>query len=334
MDAKGALAAALRRRPLEFEPRRGRADLFGDGDEHRGLAARVPAAVRRVPLVGRIGPLARTFDFVADAAPGVKEILGVGKLAYEVRERHYDLVVVDAEASGHIVAQVGAPRVIGELVQVGMVRDQTRWMLDILEDPARTGVVVVTTPEEMPVTETIELLDRFAAETEVDAAAIVANRVLPALFDREESAVVDQPRRGRAGCSSTPPDPASATSSLAAQLTEARRVVGSRAPRAPARLAMPPDLPILYVPELFTRATGRRVVALVADGARRGTGRGVMATGPRPRRGCDAAGRPRRAAGEQGDGPRLRVRRRRQDDDRRRARRWPRPSSRAARCSC
>ena len=63
----------------------------------------------RIPLVGRIGPLARTFDFVADAAPGVKEILAVGKLCYEVRERHYDLVVVDAEASGHIVAQIGAP---------------------------------------------------------------------------------------------------------------------------------------------------------------------------------------------------------------------------------
>ena len=43
--------------------------------------------VARVPLVGRIGPLARTFDFVADAAPGVKEILAIGKLCWEVRER-------------------------------------------------------------------------------------------------------------------------------------------------------------------------------------------------------------------------------------------------------
>ena len=61
----------------------------------------------RIPLLGRIGPLASTFDFVADAAPGVKEILGVGKLCWEVREQHYDLVVVDAEASGHIVSQIG-----------------------------------------------------------------------------------------------------------------------------------------------------------------------------------------------------------------------------------
>ena len=63
----------------------------------------------RLPLVARLGPLARTFDFVADAAPGVKEILTVGKVCYEVRERHYDLVVVDAAASGHIVGQLAAP---------------------------------------------------------------------------------------------------------------------------------------------------------------------------------------------------------------------------------
>jgi anion-transporting ArsA/GET3 family ATPase len=57
----------------------------------------------RVPLIARMGPVARTFDFVANAAPGVKEILTVGKLAHEVREANYDLVVVDASATGHIV---------------------------------------------------------------------------------------------------------------------------------------------------------------------------------------------------------------------------------------
>ena len=146
----------------------------------------------RIPLLGRIGPLASTFDFVADAAPGVKEILGVGKLCYEVRERHYDLIVVDAESSGHIVSQIGAPKVIADLVQVGLVRDQTQWMLDILDDPMRTGVAVVTTPEEMPVTETIDLLGRLRAETGAHASAVIANRVLPAMFNRREQAIVDR----------------------------------------------------------------------------------------------------------------------------------------------
>ncbi len=263
MDAKGALAAAFDVAALEFTPRavEEQLDAMAMDTEH-ALREYLKLFVR-VPLVGRLGPLARTFDFVADAAPGVKEILGVGKLAYEVREARYDLVVVDAEASGHVVAQVAAPRVIGELIQVGMVREQTRWMLDIIEDPVRTGLVVVTTPEEMPVVETIELLDRLAAETRVSPAAIVANRVLPALFDRTESDVVsslgraDQLLVDAAG-------PGVRDVVLAAQLTEARRVVGGRHLER-LRAAVPPGLPILYVPELFTRATGRRVVALVAE---------------------------------------------------------------------
>jgi anion-transporting ArsA/GET3 family ATPase len=263
MDAKGALAAALDVATLEFAPRAVDAQLDAMAMDTEDALREYLKLFVRVPLVGRLGPLARTFDFVADAAPGVKEILGVGKLAYEVREGHYDLVVVDAEASGHIVAQVAAPRVIGELIQVGMVREQTRWMLDIIEDPERTGVVVVTTPEEMPVVETIELLDRLDADTRVSSAAIVANRVLPALFDRKESDVVaslgraDQLLVDAAG-------PAVRDVVLAAQLTEARRVVGARHLER-LRAAVPTGLPILYVPELFTRATGRRVVALVAE---------------------------------------------------------------------
>jgi anion-transporting ArsA/GET3 family ATPase len=263
MDSKGALATALDVASLEFAPRRVDADLDAMAMNTEDALREYLKLFVRVPLVGRIGPLAHTFDFVADAAPGVKEILGVGKLAYEVRERRYDLVVVDAEASGHVVAQVGAPRVIGDLIQVGMVRDQTRWMLDIIEDPTRTGVVVVTTPEEMPVVETIELLDRLAAETRVAPAAIVANRVLPALFDRKESEVVGNLRRAEQllveAAGSGVRDVV-----LAAQLTEARRLVGGRHLER-LRDAVPNGLPILYVPELFTRATGRRVVALVAE---------------------------------------------------------------------
>ena len=67
----------------------------------------------RVPVLGRVGPLARALDFVANAAPGVKEILTIGKICWEVRESiegrsDIDLVVVDAAATGHIVAQLGA----------------------------------------------------------------------------------------------------------------------------------------------------------------------------------------------------------------------------------
>jgi anion-transporting ArsA/GET3 family ATPase len=263
MDAKGALAAAFDTTSLQFEPRRLDADLYGMEMNTEDSLREYLRLFVKLPLVGRIGPLARTFDFVADAAPGVKEILAVGKLAYEVRERHYDLVVVDAEASGHIVAQIGAPRVIEELVKVGMVRDQTRWISEILEDPARTGVVIVTTPEEMPVSETIELIGRLDVESGVAPSAIVANRVLPALFDRRQSEVVDRLDEIEPALVEIA-GPGVREVLAAAHVTEARRRVGSRHLER-LRDEIPAGLPVLYVPELFTRATGRRVVSLVAS---------------------------------------------------------------------
>jgi anion-transporting ArsA/GET3 family ATPase len=263
MDAKGALAGAFDTAALEFEPREVERNLFAMAMNTEDSLQEYLRLFVRVPLLGRIGPLARTFDFVADAAPGVKEILAVGKLAYEVRERNYDIVVVDAEASGHIVAQIGAPKVISDLVQVGLVRDQTHWMLEILHDPTRTGVVVVTTPEEMPVTETLDLIGRLETETGVAPSTIIANRVLPALFDRRQAAVVERldevepllvEHAGRAV--SVVVD--------AARISEARRRIGAGHLER-LRDGLADDIDVLYVPELFTRAAGRRVVTLVAE---------------------------------------------------------------------
>jgi anion-transporting ArsA/GET3 family ATPase len=264
MDAKGALAAAFDVAPLRFQPSEITPGLFGMAMNTEDSLREYLRLFVRVPLVGRIGPLAHMFDFVADAAPGVKEILAVGKLCYEVRERHYDLVIVDAEASGHIVAQIAAPRAIRQLVQVGLVRDQTNWMIEILEDPVRTGLVIVTTPEEMPVTETLELVARVRAETGVDIAATIANRVLPALFSEREADVFERV------CSAKPrallvnaAGPRVDTVLEAAASIEARRRIGA-AHLERLRTGLGPDMPLLIVPELFTRATGRRVVTLMA----------------------------------------------------------------------
>lgn len=267
MDAKGAMAQAFDVRALDFEPSEVIPGLDAMTMSTEDSLREYLRLFVRVPLLGRVGPLASTFDFVADAAPGVKEILAVGKLCYEVREEHYDLVVVDAEASGHIVSQIGAPKVIADLVQVGLVRDQTQWMTDILDDPDRTGVVVVTTPEEMPVTESIELLDRLLSETGAHPAAVVANRVLPVMFDRRQQLVADRlpevldlmVEEAGAGVEVV---------LEAAQLAEARRRTGAEhlyrlsSALADGDLA---DLPVVTVPELFVRSYGPRVVSLVAD---------------------------------------------------------------------
>jgi len=177
MDSKGAIANALGVSQLGFEPTEVSPRLFAMAMNTQDSLREYIRLFVRIPLITSIGPLAKMFDFVASAAPGVKEILAVGKLCWEVREKNYDIVIVDAEASGHIVAQIEAPRTLTNIVQVGLIRDQTKWMQEILHDSSRTGVVVVTTPEEMPVVETIELLDTLSAKSSVSVAAVVANRV-------------------------------------------------------------------------------------------------------------------------------------------------------------
>lgn len=262
MDAKGSLAAAFDMTELVFTPRQLGTQLFGMTMNTEDSLREYLRLFVKVPLVGRIGPLARTFDFVADAAPGVKEVLSIGKLCYEVRERHYDLVVVDAVASGHIIGHLNAPTVIGDLVHVGLVRDQTAWMAEILDDPRRTGVVVVTTPEEMPVTETVELLGRLD-DIGVATATVVANRVLPALFDRRQAAVADRLRDVSDELAAAAGAGVDAVLDAAA-LTERRRRAGAtHLDRL--RRVVPSGASLVYVPELFTRASGRRVVTQVAD---------------------------------------------------------------------
>jgi anion-transporting ArsA/GET3 family ATPase len=182
-----------------------------------------------------------------------------------VRERNYDLVEVDASATGHVVGQLASPVAMKELVSVGIVRQQTEWMLNILTDPLQTGVVVVATPEEMPVNETIELIGRLDSETDIDVAAVIANRVLPELFSRDEEAAFDllDAEPGRAALAELVGAPSGLVVDAARLAVELRR---SRAVHL-ANLAerLPATVPLVHVPYLFTRSHGIRTTRQVAE---------------------------------------------------------------------
>jgi anion-transporting ArsA/GET3 family ATPase len=264
VDATGALADAFETAPLQFEARAVHPGVSAMALNTEDSLREYLRIFVHLPLVARLGPLARTFDFVADAAPGVKEILTVGKICYEVRQRHYDLVVADAAASGHIVSQLSSPWTIGELMHVGVVREQTRWTAEMLADPAQTGVVVVTTPEELPVLETVELLERLEASVPVAPAAVVVNRVLPELFTHDEEAVFNGLRQPAALAELG----RRAGHDVGLVLDAAALAVALRRERA-ANLAalqerVPRDLPLLLVPEQFARSHGKRAVMQVA----------------------------------------------------------------------
>jgi anion-transporting ArsA/GET3 family ATPase len=264
VDAKGNLADFFESGPTRFEERQIMPQLWAMSMDTEASLKQYLSLQLKLPLVARIGPLARMFDFVATAAPGVKEIVTVGKLCWEVRERHYDLVVVDASPTGHIVGQLAAPQAINQLVQVGLVRQQTGWMLDILGNASMTGLVIVATPEEMPVNETIELRGRIAAETNVDLAAVVVNRVLPELFGRGEEEVFERLYQHDAvevldDVLGGPTQPLLEGARMAVTL---RRTRAEHLERLRAALG---DLPLLYVPELFVRSHGLRSTRQIAE---------------------------------------------------------------------
>jgi anion-transporting ArsA/GET3 family ATPase len=268
VDGKGDIAALFEHAPVGFKPVLVHPGVLAMAMDTEASLQEYLRLNLKVPVLGRLGPLARVLDFVATAAPGVKEILTVGKILWETREAiegraDFDLVVVDASASGHIVAQLGAPASIQDLVDVGPVRSQTDWLVELLSDPAITGVNVVTTPEEMPVAETIELVARLRAEVTAPLATVIVNRVLPELFttaDEETFSAIREPAVSAALALSAGPG-------TTAVLDGARLAVSLRRSGAVhlAELDEQVDLPLLYVPYLFARVQGRRVLRMVAD---------------------------------------------------------------------
>ena len=265
VDAKGDLADFYETSRPGFEPKKVASNLWHMAMDTEASLREYLHLQLRLPTMGRLGPLARVFDFVSTAAPGVREILTVGKIGWEVRERHYDLVVVDAPATGHIVGQLTAPQAINDLVRVGQVREQTGWLADLLADPATTGLVIVTTPEEMPVNETIELVRKVRAETRIDVAAIVVNRVLPELFSGDDEEIFE--RLSEPALSDRLAD--AVQGPVAPVLDAARLAVTLRRTRAGhldhLRAEVDGAVPMLYVPYLFARGHGLRTTGQVAE---------------------------------------------------------------------
>jgi hypothetical protein len=95
-------------------------------------------------------------DVVATAAPGIKDILILGKVKQLERAGVGDLIVLDAPAAGHAITFLQAARVLLDTVRVGPINAQAREVLEMLTDHARCRVMLVTLPEETPVNELVD----------------------------------------------------------------------------------------------------------------------------------------------------------------------------------
>jgi hypothetical protein len=185
VDAKGDLAAALGSPPAGFAPRVVQHDLSV-------LELRTDESFQeylhiyfKVPRVARLTPLSRVFDFIATGVPGPRDMLVVGKIAYEERRKEpassspmWDLILVDCAAGGQVESHLAAPKAMLTLVRGGLIRAQVEWIDALIRDSRRTTVVLCALPQEMPVIEAIELHDRLSNGSGVAVDLCVLNRAV------------------------------------------------------------------------------------------------------------------------------------------------------------
>jgi anion-transporting ArsA/GET3 family ATPase len=201
------------------------------------------------------------FQHFVAAAPGAKELITIAKVwelaqleRWDSHNRTYDLVIVDAPASGHGLAMLTAPSTFGEIARVGPIRRQAHKVRDMLADPLRTGYVAVALPEEMPVTETLELGPRLRDAIGLGLDAIVVNGVYPARFSGKEAETLRA-----AAENGLPPE---ALGAVRAALSEHERARTQRAHLR--RLKRDADAPVHTLPFLFDAEVGLDEYATLA----------------------------------------------------------------------
>ena len=173
-------------------------------DRDRVLAEWLRALGGRVPA--RVLTSSSSFQYLIAAAPGAREMISMVKLwelaesrrpderraspngepSSQKRRDAYDLVVLDAPATGHALAMLRSPQMFSAIARVGPIARQARQVRELLEDPARSAYLAVAQATEMATSETLELGERLQSELGRELHAVVVNGALPRRFEGHE----------------------------------------------------------------------------------------------------------------------------------------------------
>jgi anion-transporting ArsA/GET3 family ATPase len=218
-------------------------------------------------LVHRIleNPVYRRF---VSAAPGLRELMVLGKIMVleEARDRWsrrplYDLIILDAPATGHGLSFLKVPLAASVAIPVGPVGHNARRILQLLRDPHRTALAIVATPEEMAVVEALQFHRQVAGEVGIAAKAVILNacheRKLDEAQERDVRQLVGQGAYGRL----------EGRVSLSAALRAGQRHIRRRKLTRfyQTRLQKALDLPLVCLPYLPREELGPAEVRLLAD---------------------------------------------------------------------
>ena len=207
----------------------------------------------------------RIFTYLAAATPGLKELVTIGKIweltleDRKVRKGHrYDLVIVDAPATGHGVGFLQTPRTFAGIARVGPMHQQAKTLDAFVTDAEKTGVAIVAIPEEMPVNETASLERDLTEEVGVDVDQIFLNGLYPERFSDDE---VD--RLEELTANGTPNGDAPVRAASRSAVRQARRAAAQREQLA--RLEELTKAPITTLPFLFDPELGVDQIAELSE---------------------------------------------------------------------
>lgn len=251
VEGGGGLAGLFEAPPLDYEP----AVLIPEGDGSAEVTGRtltpddalmeylhdhgLKRVSKRLVATGAM-------DVVATAAPGIRDILVLGKVKQIERADVADLILIDAPAAGHAVTFLLSARGLFDAVRVGPVHNQAADVLELLADPARCSVVLVTLPEETPVNELVDTAFALEDQVGVSLGPVVVNGVYP-LIDGLDADPGD--------------DPEAEALRAAAAFRQARtRQQEEQLARLTARL----PLPRIELPFLFRADLGREELDVLA----------------------------------------------------------------------
>jgi anion-transporting ArsA/GET3 family ATPase len=200
----------------------------------------------------------RIFNYLAAATPGLKELVTIGKiwelaqLDRKVKQgRKYDLVIVDAPATGHGIGFLQTPRTFAAIARVGPIHSQAQQLDRLITDHQHTGTAIVALPEEMPVNESAALERDLRDDVGVSVDRVYMNGLYPQRFSKEEAERLAELSSERNG---------GARAAARAAVSEHERARAQRAQLARLRRRVEAPvkaLPFLFEPELGVEAARR-----------------------------------------------------------------------------
>jgi anion-transporting ArsA/GET3 family ATPase len=177
-------------RPPSYDPVEVADGLFLSALDGRSAMSQYLSLVLPSARLTRAVLSSRLYDYFVQAAPGLRELIMIGKLLHEIErrpatEKPWDNVIFDAPASGHALSLLSMPFAVDSTFGTGVVKRESRNIAALLRDRDRTAIIAVATPDSLTVSETIEAYQSLR-ERGLEPTTIVMNRVFTAPFDLAE----------------------------------------------------------------------------------------------------------------------------------------------------